>query len=190
MGELDCHSGASMGPAIVSRGAASVALIGNPNCGKSTIFNALTGLRQHVANWPGKTVGLAQGECLETDPACRVVDLPGIYSLSARSPEEELAVEFVQEDVADVYLAVLDATNLERNLYLLVQLLEMTGRVIVALNMTDVARQSGIKVDVSALSARLGGVPFVRTAAASGGGLEELKRVIGQAVSAWGRVAG
>lgn len=181
----NCHYSASMGPATLTTDWAQVALLGNPNAGKSTVFNALTGLRQHVGNWPGKTVERATGECPDIDPPCVLVDLPGIYSISARSPEEQVARDYILSDRADLYVVVVDATNLERNLYLLVQLLELTENVVVALNMSDMTRTNGTKIDLAGLSTGLGGIPIVPTAAASGEGLEDLKLTIGRQIRRW-----
>lgn len=178
----DCHSSASMGPATLAPEWAQVALLGNPNAGKSTVFNALTGLRQHVGNWPGKTVERAFGECLEIDPPCRIVDLPGIYSFAARSPEEQVARDFILSDRADLFVVVLDATNLERNLYLLVQLLELTSQVVAALNMSDLVRANGSRIDIAKLSEGLGGIPIIPTAAARGEGIGELTAAIGREI--------
>lgn len=142
------------------RTVAAVALAGNPNVGKSTLFNALTGLHQHVGNWIGKTVERKEGDCSLGDRKLRIIDLPGTYSLSALSPEELIAREFIAEERPDVVVNLVDAANLERNLYLTLQLLELTDRVVVALNMMDIAERRGIVIDVAALEARLG-VPVV-----------------------------
>ena len=111
------------------------ALAGNPNAGKSTIFNALTGLRQHTGNWPGKTVEKKVGACSFDGRTIKIVDLPGTYSLAAYSPDEIVARDFIVSEHPDAVICVVDATNLERNLYLVVQLLEMGAPVAVALNM-------------------------------------------------------
>lgn len=139
---------------------ATVALAGNPNVGKSTLFNALTGMHQHVGNWTGKTVERKEGDCLLGDRKLRLVDLPGTYSLSALSPEELIAREFVAQEGPDVVINLVDASSLERNLYLTLQLLELTDRVVIALNMMDLARRKGMEIDVAALERRLG-VPVV-----------------------------
>lgn len=138
----------------------TVALAGNPNVGKSTLFNALTGLHQHVGNWTGKTVERKEGDCLIGDRKLRLIDLPGTYSLSALSPEELIAREFVAQERPDVVINLVDASSLERNLYLTLQLLELTDRVVIALNMMDLARRKGMDIDVAALERRLG-VPVV-----------------------------
>ena len=154
-----CDSAASPSPLRVA-GTATVALAGNPNVGKSTLFNALTGLHQHVGNWSGKTVERKDGTCRAGDLTLRLVDLPGTYSLSALSPEELIAREFIALERPDVVISVVDASNLERNLYLTLQLLELTDRVIVALNMIDLAERKGLIIDVPQLERRLG-VPVV-----------------------------
>jgi ferrous iron transport protein B len=150
-----------------------VALMGNPNTGKSTIFNSLTGLRQHVGNWPGKTVARAEGAFNYNDKKYKVVDLPGTYSLLSTSVDEEIARDFVLFGRPDVTVVVADAARLERNLGLAMQVLEITGRVVVALNLMDEARGNGVTVDERALTRDLG-VPVVPMAARRGEGLAEL----------------
>lgn len=152
-----------------------VALAGNPNTGKSTIFNQLTGLRQHTGNWPGKTVTRMEGAFAHEGKRVKVVDLPGTYSLQAASADEEVARDFILFGGPDVVVVVVDATRLERNLNLVLQILEITDRVVVCLNLMDEARRHGIVVDVSRLSAELG-VPVVPTAARQGEGIDELLR--------------
>jgi len=154
-----------------------VALAGNPNTGKSTVFNALTGLRQHTGNWPGKTVTRAEGVFAYEGRRVKVVDLPGTYSLQAGSTDEEVARDFVLFGRPDVTLVVVDATRLERNLNLVLQILEITDRVVVCLNLTDEARRHGIEVDPGAL-ARVLGVPVVPTVARDKEGMQELLRQI------------
>ena len=134
----------------------TIALTGNPNVGKSTVFNALTGLRQHTGNWPGKTVEVAQGRFAHNGQTFRLVDLPGTYSLSAHSPEEEVAREFLCSGEADAVVIVCDATCLERNLNLVFQILELSGNVIVCLNLIDEADRKGIHIDAERLSQLLG----------------------------------
>ena len=151
-----------------------VALAGNPNTGKSSIFNHLTGSSQHVGNWPGKTVAQASGTCAHGGVAMQIVDLPGTYSLNASSPEELIARDFLISGEADAVVIIVDASNLERNLYLAVQVLEMGVPAVVALNMVDVAETRGISLDPSALSELLG-VPVVETVARKGRGLDELE---------------
>jgi ferrous iron transport protein B len=150
-----------------------VALAGNPNTGKSTVFNQLTGLRQHTGNWPGKTVTRAEGVFQHQGKRVRVVDLPGTYSLQAGSSDEEVARDFILFGRPDVTVVVLDATQLERNLHLALQILEITGRVVVCLNLMDEARRHGIAIDPERLEAELG-VPVVPAAARQGTGIDRL----------------
>ena len=154
-----------------------VALAGNPNTGKSTVFNALTGLRQHTGNWPGKTVTRAEGTYVQEGKRVRVFDLPGTYSLQAGSTDEEVARDFLLFGHPDVTVVVLDATRLERNLNLALQVLEITDRVVICLNLMDEARRHGIAVDPKKLEDRLG-VPVVPTAARRGEGIPELLRAV------------
>lgn len=151
-----------------------VALAGNPNTGKSTVFNALTGLRQHTGNWPGKTVTRAEGVFEHDGFRLKVVDLPGTYSLQAGSTDEEVARDFLLFGEPDVTVVVLDATRLERNLNLALQILEITDRVVVCLNLMDEARRHGIAIDPNKLARELG-VPVIATAARQGVGLDELR---------------
>ena len=132
------------------------ALVGNPNVGKSSLFNALTGLHQHTGNWPGKTVTTASGSCCLDGAAVELIDLPGTYSLSAHSPEEEVAAEYISFGGADAVIVVCDATALERNLYLALQVMEITERVVVCVNLMDEAEKRGIAVDIPRLSQLLG----------------------------------
>lgn len=134
----------------------TVALIGNPNSGKTTVFNSLTGAHQHVGNWPGVTVERKEGRRLYKGHALRIVDLPGVYSLTAYSLDEIIARNFVVEERPDVIVDVVDASNLERNLYLVVQLLEMGAPLVIALNMMDMVESRGMSIDVNALSQLLG----------------------------------
>jgi ferrous iron transport protein B len=156
---------------------ATVALAGNPNVGKSTLFNTLTGLHQHVGNWTGKTVERKEGEHRTADGSLRLIDLPGTYSLSALSPEELIAREFIAQEHPDAVINLVDAANLERNLYLTLQVLELTDRVVVALNMMDIARRRGIAIDVAELERRLG-VPVVPLVAERKEGQDEVVRAI------------
>lgn len=155
-----------------------VALAGNPNCGKSTIFNRLTGAQQHVGNWPGKTVARKEGYYEDGDTRVALVDLPGTYSLSAYSPEEQIARDFIVRQQPDVVVNVLDAANLERNLFLTAQILETEVPLVIALNMSDVAARRGYLIDVERLSRRLGGVPVIRAVASHGEGLQALREAI------------
>jgi len=154
-----------------------VALAGNPNTGKSTVFNALTGLRQHTGNWPGKTVARAEGVFALEDKRVKVVDLPGTYSLQAGSTDEEVARDFILFGRPDVTVVVVDATRLERNLNLALQILEITPRVVVCLNLMDEAERHGIAVDPKALDDRLG-VPVVPAVAREKKGIPELLKAI------------
>lgn len=159
-----------------------VALAGNPNTGKSTVFNALTGLKQHTGNWPGKTVVSARGKYRHRGKEIALVDLPGTYSLLANSTEEQIARDFICFGRPNVTVVVVDATCLERNLNLVLQVMEITSRVVVCLNLIDEARRKKIKIDVPKLAKRLG-IPVVPTAARSAEGLEKLKDVIDDTVS-------
>lgn len=159
-----------------------VALAGNPNTGKSTVFNALTGLRQHTGNWPGKTVSRAEGGFHAGDADFKLVDLPGTYSLLATSFDEEIARDFMLFGKPDVTVVVLDATRLERNLNLALQVLEITDRVVVCLNLIDEAERRGLQVDHRRLARDLG-VPVVPTAARYGDGLDELISAIAEVAS-------
>lgn len=151
-----------------------IALAGNPNAGKTTIFNALTGLRQHTGNWPGKTVEKKEGQFEHNGQVINIIDLPGTYSLTAYSPEEIIARDFIIGERPDVVINVVDATNLERNLYLTVQLLELDVPVVLALNMSDALQKDGTKIDVDNLSQLLGNIPVVHTSANRGKGVTEL----------------
>ena len=162
-----------------------VALAGNPNTGKSTVFNALTGLRQHTGNWPGKTVARAEGGFQHAGRKARIVDLPGTYSLQAGSADEEVARDFLLFGEPDVTVVVVDATRLERNLNLALQVLEITDRVVVCLNLMDEARRHGIGIDPERLAAELG-VPVIPAAARSGEGIPDLLDAIDGV--AYGRV--
>ncbi|PRW63062.1 FeoB small GTPase domain-containing protein [Actinopolyspora mortivallis] len=150
-----------------------VALAGNPNTGKSTVFNALTGLRQHVGNWAGKTVDRAEGGFEYHERRYKLVDLPGTYSLLSTSEDEDIARDFLVFGRPDVTAVVVDATRLERDLNLVLQILQITTRVVVAVNLVDEARRHGITVDFRHLSRELG-VPAVGMAARRGTGIEDL----------------
>jgi ferrous iron transport protein B len=156
-----------------------VALAGNPNTGKSTVFNALTGLRQHTGNWPGKTVARAEGGFLFGDKRYKLVDLPGTYSLLSTSADEEVARDFILFGQPTVTVVVTDATRLERNLNLALQVLEITDRVVIALNLIDEAKRHGLKVDERRLSRDLG-VPVVPMTARQGIGVPDLLGAIAQ----------
>jgi ferrous iron transport protein B len=167
----------------------TIALVGNPNVGKSTVFNALTGADQHVGNWPGKTVEKRTGTlpppfprtgytASPNLPAVTIVDLPGTYSLSAYSLEEEIARTFIVEEHPHLVIDVIDASNIERNLYLTAQLLETGAPLIIVLNMQDQAEARGVKVDAARLSRRLGGTPVLSLVARRGEGIEMLRDLI------------
>lgn len=156
----------------------TVALIGNPNVGKSVIFNNLVpGARQHVGNWPGKTVEKKNGKCVYKGVELNIVDLPGTYSLTARALDELIARNFIVEEKPDVVVDIVDASNIERNLYLTFLLLELEANVVVALNMFDVAEERDYRIDVKQLSEQLG-VPMIPTVATTKKGMEELKDAI------------
>ena len=149
-----------------------IALAGNPNCGKTTMFNDLTGANQYVGNWPGVTVEKKEGKYTK-DKDVTVTDLPGIYSLSPYSPEEIVARDYLLDGDPDVVVNLIDATNLERNLYLTTQILELGLPVVIALNMMDLVEKNGDKIDVDKLSRELG-CPIVPTSALKGRGMDEL----------------
>jgi ferrous iron transport protein B len=153
----------------------TMALAGNPNAGKTTLFNTLTGGHQSVGNWPGVTVEKKEGSLRFESHQIRVVDLPGVYSLTAHSPDEVVSRNFIINEAPDVVVDIVDASNLERNLYLSVHILEMGVPTIIVLNMMDVAEKSGHKIDIAALSAEIGAdvLPLV---ASKGQGIEELLR--------------
>ncbi len=165
----------------------TIGVVGNPNCGKTTLFNALTGSRQRVGNWPGVTVERKVGRYHFEGADYEVVDLPGTYSLDVTnediSLDEKIARDFVHAREAELIVNIVDASNLERNLYLTAQLLEMRRPMVVALNMMDVARAMGMAIDVDALAARLG-CPVVPVVAAEGEGIEALKRTLADALAA------
>jgi ferrous iron transport protein B len=156
-----------------------IALAGNPNTGKSTVFNALTGLHQHVGNWTGKTVARAEGGYTFRDKIYKLVDLPGTYSLLSTSTDEEIARDFILFGQPDVTIIVVDATRLERNLNLTLQILEITDRVVVALNLIDEAKRHGIEIDIRHLSRKLG-VPVIPMVARQMTGIPELLEAIEQ----------
>ena len=160
----------------------TIAIAGNPNCGKSALFNCLTGIRQTTGNWPGVTVERKEGSFnLPDKRKVSVIDLPGIYTLDAQSLDEQVARQFLLSREADVIVNVLDAANLERNLYLTVQLLEMGVPVVLALNMMDVAQKRGISIDVDLLAQKLG-CPVVAIVAVSGMGIPALKQALSEVI--------
>ncbi len=150
-----------------------VALAGNPNTGKSTVFNALTGLKQHTGNWPGKTVTRAEGGYSYANKKYKLIDLPGTYSLLSTSQDEEVARNFILFGKPDVTVIVVDAARLERNLNLVLQVLEITNKVVVCLNLLDEAQRHQITIDERALARDLG-VPVVGTIARSQQGIPKL----------------
>ncbi len=154
-----------------------IALVGNPNCGKTTLFNALTGARQQVGNWPGVTVDKKTGFYSHESQTVEVVDLPGIYSLNATSVDEKVARDYLVSHAADLIVNIVDAANLERNLYLTTQLLEMKVPLIVALNMMDAAKDRQIAIDVKLLEKKLG-CPVIPMVASKGKGVDHLKSAV------------
>jgi len=154
-----------------------VALAGNPNTGKSTVFNSLTGLRQHTGNWPGKTVNRAEGGYSFNEKSYKLVDLPGTYSLLSTSEDEEIARNFILFGQPDVTLVVADATRLERNLNLVLQILEITSNVVLCLNLMDEARRKGIRIDTRKLEKRLG-IPVIATTARYGDGIQDVLEAV------------
>jgi ferrous iron transport protein B len=174
----DCHTPSGQDSAIqLAAGVPTIALAGQPNMGKSTLFNLLTGLNQHVGNWPGKTIEKREGLFKQDRQEYHLVDLPGTYSLTANSPEEVIAREYILRQQPDLVLAVVSAANLERSLYLVSELAALPYRLVVALNMVDVAGQEGIEVDAGKLSAALG-VPVVPLVATHARGVDTLLQTI------------
>jgi ferrous iron transport protein B len=159
-----------------------VALAGNPNTGKSTVFNALTGLRQHTGNWPGKTVTRAEGGFQYEHKRYKLIDLPGTYSLFSMSADEEIARDFILFGRPDCTLITVDATCLERNLNLVLQILEMTGNAVIALNLMDEAKRKNMDIDCRRLAQELG-VPVVATVARTGEGIRELIKEVANIVT-------
>ncbi|MFS3927087.1 iron transporter FeoB [Priestia aryabhattai] len=159
-----------------------IALAGNPNTGKSTLFNALTGLKQHTGNWAGKTVSMAEGSFTHKDKKYKLIDLPGTYSLFSNSADEEVARNYILFEQPDVTLVVVDATSLERNLNLALQVMEMTKNVIICVNLIDEAERKGIQINEKVLMKRTG-VPVIKLSARNKVGfnvlLDTIDRVIG-----------
>jgi small GTP-binding protein len=155
-----------------------VALAGNPNAGKTTVFNALTGENQHVGNWPGKTVKRIVGHFEYKGRNIEVIDLPGTYSLSSYSPEEEIARNYIVQEKPDVVVNVVDASNLERNLYLTIQIIETDAPLIIVLNMGDIAERRGVHINSERLSKKLNDFPVIKTTAVKKIGIDDLKDAI------------
>src|SRR5438876_11170950 len=165
---------------------ATIALVGNPNTGKTTLFNALAGMRQRVGNYPGVTVETKKGRMQHDGQVFEIIDLPGTYSLAPRSPDEMLAVDLIlgreaPESNLDVVVVIVDASNLERNLYLATQVMELGVPVVIALNMIDVAEGQGVRIDVKLLEERIG-VPIVADNAKGGRGLTQLRSTIARTI--------
>ncbi|MDD5272067.1 MAG: ferrous iron transporter B, partial [Methylovulum sp.] len=162
----------------------TVGVVGNPNCGKTTLFNALTGAKQHVGNWPGVTVEKKSGEYSYDGKLIELVDLPGTYSLEAAddqvSLDEKVARDYVASREADLIINIIDAANIERNLYLTSQLIEMRVPMVLVLNMMDAVKQRGIKIDIDALSSQLG-CPVIPITASAKHGIVGLKTAINKA---------
>ena len=159
-----------------------IAIAGNPNTGKSTVFNALTGLRQHTGNWPGKTVARAEGAYSYADKKYKLVDLPGTYSLLSTSQDEEVARNFILFGKPDVTIIVVDACRLERNLNLALQILEITDKAVLCLNLIDEAERNNIDIDTRMLAKELG-IPVVATSARYQKGIPELIQTVGEIAS-------
>lgn len=159
-----------------------IALTGNPNTGKSTLFNSLTGLRQHTGNWPGKTVSRAVGYFEIKKEKYTLIDLPGIYSLAANSPEEEIARDFLCFNKPDAIIVIADATNLQRNLNLVLQICELRSNIILCVNLMDEAQKKDIKIDIEGLERDLG-IPVIPTIARSQAGITRLKKTIYQLIT-------
>lgn len=154
-----------------------ITMAGNPNTGKSTVFNNLTGLHQHTGNWPGKTVSRAEGAFRFNDKRYKVVDLPGTYSLLSTSTDEEVARDFILFGQPDVTVIVVDATRIERNLNLVLQILELTDRAVLCVNLMDEAKRNNLEIDIRALTKELG-IPVIPSSARKKEGMNELLQAI------------
>ncbi len=159
-----------------------IAMAGNPNTGKSTVFNNLTGLKQHTGNWPGKTVSRAEGGFIFNEKRYKVVDLPGTYSLLSTSTDEEVARDFILFGQPDVTVIVVDATRLERNLNLVLQILELTDRAVLCVNLMDEAKRNNLEIDIRSLSKQLG-IPVIPASARRKQGMSELLQAIEEVAS-------
>lgn len=155
-----------------------VAFVGNPNCGKTTLFNAITGAKLKVANWPGVTVEKIQGEATYEDCKLTLIDTPGIYSLSSYTIEEKVTRSCILDDEIDVIINIVDSSSLERNLYLTLQLLELGKPVVLALNMMDIVQERGLELDLHRLPEMLGNIPVVPVSAAKRKGLDILLHAV------------
>jgi ferrous iron transport protein B len=155
----------------------SIALAGNPNVGKSVLFNALTGGKQHVGNWPGKTVEKKEGTFTYKNHKITVVDLPGTYSLNAYSTEEIIARDYIVDGNPDIVIHIVDSTNLERNLYLTIQLIELGAKIILVLNMMDCVEKDGLKIDEKKIS-RFLKIPVIKMVATKKKGIDQLLETI------------
>ncbi len=179
----DCHStSVASQPVIIREKMPLIALAGQPNVGKSTLFNILTGLHQHVGNWPGKTVERREGSFVFDNHEYGIVDLPGTYSLTANSPEEVIAREFILREQPDVVIAIVNAASLERSLYLVAELISLSTPLVVILNMMDVAEGEGIHIEPEVLEAALG-VPVIPMTATRASGMQNFYRVIQEMVN-------
>ena len=156
----------------------NVACVGNPNCGKTTLFNALTGSRLKVANWPGVTVEKVEGKTSYEGTDITLIDTPGIYSLTCYTIEEKVTRKCVMDDDIDVIINIVDASSLERNLYLTLQLLELGKPVVLALNMMDIVKERGMEIDLHRLPEMLGNIPVVPVSAARRTGLDILLHAV------------
>ena len=170
---MACHEASSSTKIKVKQRSVMVGIIGNPNVGKSALFNKLTKGRAWVANWPGVTVEKKIGKVNLGEASVKIVDLPGIYGLTAHSQDEIIARKFLLQEKPEIVIQVADAVNLERNLYLTIQLLEMNPKLIIALNMVDLAEKEGVEIDIHGLIDELK-IPIIPIVAIKGVGIEQL----------------